>query len=139
MPSSAAMATASRKGDHPAFGELVVVGAERIGHQLLADVAVSRLVEVGVGGPEAREKREAARPVPSFLAELALGRRLGIFARLPATGNELVRVLLILAPLIPCFMLVSLCQRRLERPASESSGLCRGARAGDAAIAAGGR
>ena len=56
------------KRDHPALEELVVVGGERIGHQLLADVAVRRLVEVGVGGLEAREKREAARPVPSFLA-----------------------------------------------------------------------
>src|SRR5690348_16910317 len=50
------------KRDHPALEELVVVGGERIGHQRFADVAVGRLVEIGVGGLEVREEREAARP-----------------------------------------------------------------------------
>src|SRR5688572_25164048 len=77
--------------DDLALEELVVIGRQRIGDEVLADEAVGVLVEVGARGLKAGQEREAARAVAALLAELALGRRLRRLAGKPATAWELPR------------------------------------------------
>src|SRR5215467_226711 len=80
------------KRHHPALEELVVVGSERIGREVLADVAVRGLVEIRVGGLEACEEDETPRPVAALLAQLALGRRFRVLTGLAAASRQLPRV-----------------------------------------------
>src|SRR5713101_5415877 len=74
---------------HEPLQELVVVGSERVRRQVLAYVAVRRLVEVGARREEAREEGQPPRPVAAFLAELPLRGRLGFLARLSASARQL--------------------------------------------------
>src|SRR5439155_1536798 len=78
-------------GRDAALEELVVVLGQRIHPEAVRRVAVRHLVEVRVGGPEAREELEALGAISAFFPELTLRRDERVLAGERAPARELPR------------------------------------------------
>ena len=77
------------EGDDAALEELVVVGGEGIGDELLADVAIGGFVEIGARRLEACEKGQASGAIAAFFAKLALRRLCRLFSGLASAARDL--------------------------------------------------